>query len=55
MSIRRAAVCRNAYEVEAALRDFHFDVEAVRSFAHSYVEKTDYVTKDLAGIVLMKK
>ena len=49
------AVCRNAYEVEAALRDFHFDVEAVRSFAHSYVEKTDYVTKDLAGIVLMKK
>lgn len=49
------AVCRNAYEVEAALRDFHFDVEAVRSFAHSYVEKTDDVTKDLAGIVLMKK
>ena len=49
------AVCRNAYEVEAALRDFHFDVEAVRRFARSYVEKTDDVTKNLAGIVLMKK
>ena len=48
-------ICRTAYEVETALRDSHFDVEAVRRFARSYVEKTDDVTKDLAGIVLMKK
>lgn len=48
-------ICRTAYEVETALRDSHFDVDAVRSFAHSYVEKTDYVTKELADIVLMKK
>ena len=48
-------ICRTAYEVEAALRDSHFDVDAVRSFARSYVEKTDYVTKELADIVLMKK
>ena len=48
-------ICRTAYEVETALRDSHFDVKAVRRFARSYVEKTDDVTKDLAGIVLMKK
>ena len=47
------AVCKDVDEVETVLKDFRFDLEAVRNFAHNYVEKTEGVTKELANLVLM--
>ncbi len=47
------AICKDADEVETVLKDFCFDLEAVKNFAHSYVEKTECVTKELANLVLM--
>ena len=47
------AICKDVDEVEAVLKDFCFDLEAVRNFAHNYVEKTEGVTKELANLVLM--
>ena len=47
------AICKDVDEVEMVLKDFHFDLEAVRNFAHNYVEKTEGVTKELANLVLM--
>lgn len=47
------AICKDVDEVETVLKDFCFDLEAVRNFAHNYVEKTEGVTKELANLVLM--
>lgn len=47
------AICKDVDEVETVLKDFRFDLEAVRNFAHNYVEKTEGVTKELANLVLM--
>ena len=47
------AICKDVDEVETVLKDFCFDLEAVRNFAHNYVEKTEDVTKELANLVLM--
>ena len=47
------AICKDVDEVETVLKDFRFDLEAVKNFAHSYVEKTEGVTKELANLVLM--
>ena len=47
------AICKDVGEVERVLKDFRFDLEAVRDFAHNYVEKTEGVTKELANLVLM--
>ena len=47
------AICKDVDEVETVLKDFRFDLGAVRNFAHNYVEKTEGVTKELANLVLM--
>lgn len=47
------AICKDVDEVETVLKDFCFDLEAVKNFAHNYVEKTEGVTKELANLVLM--
>lgn len=47
------AICKDVDEVERVLKDFCFDLEAVKNFAHNYVEKTEGVTKELANLVLM--